>query len=65
VALRLQRTELDRNIIRLQENLQTGQTNLSSAKLKTLSAEMRSPAIPEKLANRGPSKSSPEVLSFA
>jgi site-specific DNA recombinase len=97
VALRLQKTELGRDITRLQANLQTGQTDLSPETLKTLSIEMRrrlaegpqelrqaymkllldsvtvdhlsirlegSPAILEKLANRGPSKSSPEVLSF-
>ncbi|WIM13717.1 MAG: hypothetical protein OJF58_004685 [Enhydrobacter sp.] len=35
VALRLQRSELDRDIARLQENLQTGRTDLSAEKLKT------------------------------
>jgi len=97
VALRLQKAELDRDISRLQESLRTGQAELSSEVLKTLSLEMRrrladgppelrqaymrlilervtvdhdvvrlegSPAILEKLANRGPSKSTPEVLSF-
>jgi site-specific DNA recombinase len=97
VALRLQKAELDKDIARLNANLQTGKLELSPDKLKTLSTEMRrrlaegppelrqsymkllldtvtvdhhsvrlegSPAILEKLASRGPSKSSPEVLSF-
>jgi site-specific DNA recombinase len=97
VALRLQKAELDRDIARLHDNLQTGQLELSPEKLQTLSMEMRhrlaegppelrqaymkllleavtvdhhtvrlegSPAVLEKLASRGLSKSSPEVLSF-
>lgn len=97
VALRSQRAELRRDIEWLQDNLQTGELELSPAKLQTLSMEMRkrlvdgppelrqaymrlllesvtvdhdsvrlegSPAILEKLASRGLSKSSPEVLSF-
>lgn len=97
VALRLQKTELDRDISRLQGNLETRQAELSPEKLSTLSMEMcrrladgppelrqaymrllldrvtvdhhsvrleGSPAVLEKLANRGLPKSSPEVLSF-
>jgi hypothetical protein len=41
VTLRLQKTELDRDIARLQENLQTGRADLSPEKLKILSIEMR------------------------
>jgi hypothetical protein len=96
VALRLQKAEIDKDITRLHDNLQTGQLELSPEKLKALSMEMRrrlaegppelrqaymrllleavtvdhhtvmegSPAVLEKLASRGLSKSSPEVLSF-
>ena len=41
VALRLQKTELDRDILRLQEGLQTGKADLSPETLSTLSVEMR------------------------
>jgi hypothetical protein len=41
VALRLQKAELDRDIVRLHDNLQTGQLELSPEKLKALSMEMR------------------------
>jgi hypothetical protein len=39
VALRLQKTELDRDSARLQDNLQTGKADPSPEKLKTLSME--------------------------
>ena len=41
VGLRLQKTELDREIIRLQESLHSGELTLTSEKLATLSVEMR------------------------
>jgi len=41
VALRPQKSELGRDISRLQDNLQTGELELSPEKLKTLSMEMR------------------------
>lgn len=96
-SLRMQKAELTRDIASLQDNLQTGELELSPEKLKVLSMEMRkrlaegpadlrqaymrllldnvtvdhdsvrlegSPAILERLASRGLSKSSPEVLSF-
>lgn len=41
VALRSQKAELGRDIARLQDNLQTGELELSPGKLRTLSMEMR------------------------
>jgi hypothetical protein len=68
----LQKAELDGDIARLQNNLRTGQLELSPEKLRTESVTVDrdsvrlagSPAILENLASRGTSKSSPEVLSF-
>jgi hypothetical protein len=98
VALRLQKTELEQDIVRFQEAQQAGTATLSDEMLGTLSVAMRkrlvegpqelrqaymrlilenvvvghhdvhlegSPAVLERLARNGPSKSCAEVLSFA
>lgn len=98
VGLRLQKSELEQDIARLQDTPASGALNLSADKLGNLSMEMRkrlaegppelrqaymklllegvtvsnhevrlegSPAILEKLAQNGASKSCAEVLSFA